>query len=353
MSDPWFRFFPSDWISGVSGLSAAERGVYVTLLAMIYDHGKPVRRDDPRLARVCGIPTPGFTRAVDALLDLGKLTEQDGFLFNDRAKNELHDRENRKLMASDSANSRWNKNKQNQRSIDAVALQTHCENDATRARIPQPQPQLGDKSPKEVKQVSPMSEAAKPFRTAKPSADFLDFWKAYPTDPIMSRKEANAVWLKLSPEDRIAARAAIPAFVAHCRANPTYRPVHANRFLSQRRFEGFHGPPQASGGETARERAIRQLAELEAQNERSNQSIEPGRNDAEPHEIAPDRLRDDPPAGELFGRDGSPDWRAGGGNVVRISQFQGLSANAQILEKPFASGVENACASAVREPRDF
>ena len=38
---------------------------------------------------------------------------------------------------------------------------------------------------------------------------------------------------------RSAARAAIPAFKDYCRKHHTYRPVHAERFLSQKRFEGF------------------------------------------------------------------------------------------------------------------
>jgi hypothetical protein len=31
----------------------------------------------------------------------------------------------------------------------------------------------------------------------------------------------------------------VPAFRAHCAKDLTYRPVHAERFLSQRRFDGF------------------------------------------------------------------------------------------------------------------
>ena len=48
---PWFKFYTSEWISGVGTLSAAERGVYVTLLAMMYDKEAPIDRDDTRLAR--------------------------------------------------------------------------------------------------------------------------------------------------------------------------------------------------------------------------------------------------------------------------------------------------------------
>ena len=38
----------------------------------------------------------------------------------------------------------------------------------------------------------------------------------------------------------------MPAFRAYCARDPTYRPVHAERFLSQRRFDGF--AEQAAAG---------------------------------------------------------------------------------------------------------
>ena len=55
----------------------------------------------------------------------------------------------------------------------------------------------------------------------------------------MSKKRAFEQWEKLSPIERKAARHAIPAFKEYCRKHPTYRPVRAERFLSQKRFEGF------------------------------------------------------------------------------------------------------------------
>lgn len=139
--DPWFRFFPSDWISGVSGLSAAERGVYVTLLAIMYDHGAPVFRDDARLSRQCGLPKAGFVRALDGLIKTGKIIFENGCLFNFRVKTELTERENRKLTSSDAAKSRWEKHKKKQDSTDENALSGQCDHNATRAPLPQPQPQ--------------------------------------------------------------------------------------------------------------------------------------------------------------------------------------------------------------------
>ena len=78
--------------------------------------------------------------------------------------------------------------------------------------------------------------------------EFEAFWQAYPTDALMSKLKAFEKWRRLSAFDRASAMAALPGFRAHCANDPTYRPVHAERFLSQRRFDGFveaarTGPP--------------------------------------------------------------------------------------------------------------
>lgn len=85
-----------------------------------------------------------------------------------------------------------------------------------------------------------LSVPKKPTRTkiAYPD-DFETFWKAYPTDPNMSKKEALDCWKKLSDEDRQKAIASVPAFQAYCRKTPDYRTLHACRYLSKRRFDGF------------------------------------------------------------------------------------------------------------------
>jgi len=82
----------------------------------------------------------------------------------------------------------------------------------------------------------------------KYTAEFEAFWHGYPTDALMSKSKAFEKWRRLSPFDRASAFAALPGFRAHCAGDPTYRPVHAERFLSQRRFDGFveaakAGPP--------------------------------------------------------------------------------------------------------------
>jgi uncharacterized protein YdaU (DUF1376 family) len=70
------------------------------------------------------------------------------------------------------------------------------------------------------------------------SDQFEEFWKGYPTDANMSKKEAFDVWKRLTSEKRAAALASLPAFRLHCQAQPDYRPIHACRYLSKERFEG-------------------------------------------------------------------------------------------------------------------
>lgn len=79
---------------------------------------------------------------------------------------------------------------------------------------------------------------SKPVRKPYPK-EFEDFWKGYPTDALMSKAKAFERWTRLSPTDRAAAVSSLPAFRAHCTKDSTYRPVHAERYLAQRRFDGF------------------------------------------------------------------------------------------------------------------
>ncbi len=75
-------------------------------------------------------------------------------------------------------------------------------------------------------------------RAAYPES-FEQFWKAYPTDRLMSKSKAAAIWAKLDAEDRERAQASVPEFRAFCAKDKTYRVIHAVRYLSERRFDGF------------------------------------------------------------------------------------------------------------------
>ncbi len=91
----------------------------------------------------------------------------------------------------------------------------------------------------ETSSDAPQPEKKKRVKNDYPQ-DFQTFYAAYPADPGMSKPEALKEWLKLLDDDRDKALKAIPAFKAWvAKQGRDYRILHACRYLSQRRFEGF------------------------------------------------------------------------------------------------------------------
>lgn len=88
------------------------------------------------------------------------------------------------------------------------------------------------------------SKAKRPKRAY--SDAFERFWSGYPTDPNMSKPEAAEEFDRLDADDQARCISAAGPFSTYCAKNPDYRPVHAVRFIRQRRFDGFaqsHAPP--------------------------------------------------------------------------------------------------------------
>lgn len=101
---PWIRFFASDWLAGTRGMTAAETGVYITLIALMYerDDGQ-IERDDKRLARMCGLKQHTFAAMLADLIEAGKITVSGSKLGNDRATYESQNRADRATKARNAA----------------------------------------------------------------------------------------------------------------------------------------------------------------------------------------------------------------------------------------------------------
>lgn len=166
MSDsPFIKFYPSDFLGGTSGLSPAERGVYITLLCLIYEQDGPIQRDDARLARRCGAPKATFKRILSALILDGKITDESGALSNRRAEKALVDRQIRSQNATIAANKKWRaqreKNQEKQGSSDTVASATQYASDASQK--PEPDTEVTSVTSFAAhRSKSPESEAAEP-----------------------------------------------------------------------------------------------------------------------------------------------------------------------------------------------
>jgi uncharacterized protein YdaU (DUF1376 family) len=87
--NPYFRFYPADFMGGVRGMTAQEVGVYTMLLCRMYEEDGPIECDTFRLATYCGMRVATFTATLEKLIRLGKIEPHDGALFNDRARREI------------------------------------------------------------------------------------------------------------------------------------------------------------------------------------------------------------------------------------------------------------------------
>ncbi len=89
------------------------------------------------------------------------------------------------------------------------------------------------------------TEAAKPEKPKRErkrrstlySEAFEVFWSGYPDRVNNSKPKAFAEWEALGEPDQNAAVSSLPSFAAYCRKHPDYPCIHAERYLSYRRWE--------------------------------------------------------------------------------------------------------------------
>lgn len=136
---PWVRFFASDWLGGTRGMGAAETGIYITLVATMYERGEPIPEDHSRLARLCGASNSAFKKALEALVSEGKILRVEGGLWNERVAKERVYSSEKSEVGFQAANARWNrKRNKNNDTNDANAMQSQCDGNANQKPEPQP-----------------------------------------------------------------------------------------------------------------------------------------------------------------------------------------------------------------------
>lgn len=128
---PYFDFYPADFMHGVRGLSAQEVGVYTMMLCRIYEENGPVERHDLRLATYCGMREKSFAKALEKLIELGKLVEVDGHITNRRAAAEIASRANKlkKNISAGKASAEKRQEKQREASTDVQHAFNHTDTD--------------------------------------------------------------------------------------------------------------------------------------------------------------------------------------------------------------------------------
>ncbi len=120
---PFIAFYPAKWLGRCATLSALERGVFITLICEMYERMEPLKNDVKPLARLCGCTPKTLEKALAVLVeDSNKIIMVDGRLWNHRVQKEIEKSQKKSEISKINAQKRWQKDKKNQGSSDAVAL---------------------------------------------------------------------------------------------------------------------------------------------------------------------------------------------------------------------------------------
>ena len=88
MSD-FYRMDPGVWDFGIASFSLEEEAAYLRIVNAIHKHKGPVPDQDRVLAGLFRVSTRKARALVKALQDEGKITIEDGLIWNDRARSDL------------------------------------------------------------------------------------------------------------------------------------------------------------------------------------------------------------------------------------------------------------------------
>jgi len=86
-----FDCYPSDFLNGMVGMTADQIAVYTTIIFMQYDRGEAILIEgrEREIAIRAGMTRNRLAKAIEGLVALGKLHNEDGHVFNDRTEKEL------------------------------------------------------------------------------------------------------------------------------------------------------------------------------------------------------------------------------------------------------------------------
>lgn len=194
MSDaPYVNFYTSDFLAGTSGMTAATKGVYITLTCLMYEAEAPLHQSWDMLARRCGATLPAFRKAIEALQDDNKMLIVDGGLWSPKCDKHIALRRDRQKSAKAAAEIRWQKSQQKQSADDAGAYDPQCYSE------PEPDIRKSDGKPS----LAHLLDRSR----------FAEFWDQYPHRGGAKKGKASAqkVWDRLVkakvPQDQIIAGA--------------------------------------------------------------------------------------------------------------------------------------------------
>lgn len=195
---PWVRFFPSDWLGGTRALSAAETGIYITLIATMYERGSPIAFDATKLARLCGASNSSFRAALTSLIADGKIIETEAGLWNERVAKEVVYRQEKSDVGSRAAKAKWDK-KRNEINGNDDALAMHSQSDRNANQKPEP-----DAIKKDINPLPPKRGRRVVLDDPELEREFLEsIIGEYPKSPHTLMSEARRAYAALPKSKRV------------------------------------------------------------------------------------------------------------------------------------------------------
>lgn len=135
--DPWFKFYPDDWMRGTRTLSLEQRGAYIDAICMQMLYEAPLQDDYAWLAHQMHVSSRKAKSIVDGLIEAQKLRRIDAGISNDRCVLEIESKLNQRRTNAETAANRERAKRENSenRSKNNVNGKNSCnETGTTRAR---------------------------------------------------------------------------------------------------------------------------------------------------------------------------------------------------------------------------
>lgn len=139
---PYVPFYTSDWLAGTGGMTAGVKGVYITLLCLIYETEAPLPQSHAMLARRCGASNSAFKKALEELIEDGKIEVREDGIWSEKCEKHISTRQKLSSRNAKAAKVRWEKTQEKQGEGDADGMQKPC--------LPEPEPEPEPKAIKDT-----------------------------------------------------------------------------------------------------------------------------------------------------------------------------------------------------------
>lgn len=225
------------WMDGTESLSANAYRAYHVVCQLIYLHEGPIALNERGIAGRCNMSSRSFAKAMDELKQAGKIVVENGKISNSRATKELGfietNRENAKTGGIISGKVR---------NASTKPLKTNKPDEA---------PLQEDRSLIEkTREEETLSRRV--AKSTPPNDRFEEFWREYPRregeNPKAPARKVFEALVKSGTDPSAIVSGIRCAKTAHRDKIGTPYIPQAVKWLRDRRFEDYHGPPKASGG---------------------------------------------------------------------------------------------------------